>query len=246
MQTDSADSGSLFEADLAGETNGSGNARYEVSSDGADFSIEVESGVPGETLDIVVDGVVVDQLTLDDLGNGEVEYSDPPDDSADSNELAFPGDFPDVGDGTEIEVGDLSGALSAVVDESGDDSNDNGDNDDSSDNENDASRSLFEADLTGATDASGRARYEVRSDRTDFSVEVESGVPQETLDIVVDGVVVDQLTLDDLGNGEVEYRDPPDDSADSNELAFPDNFPEISEGSEIAVGNLSGGLAPSE
>ena len=102
----------------------------------------------------------------------------------------------------------------------------------------------FAAPLSGGGSSSGSAVWRVRSDRVVFKVEVESGQPGAMLDIVVDGVVIDALTLDATGFGEVEYRDPPDNNPDPNEFPLPDIFPaDVGDGSTVWVGDLSGVLA---
>ncbi len=101
-----------FAASLSGGGSSSGSAVWRVRSDRVVFKVEVESGLPGAVLDIVVDGVIIATLTLDATGFGEVEYRDPPDNNPDPNEFPLPDIFPaDVGDGSTVWVGDLSGVL---------------------------------------------------------------------------------------------------------------------------------------
>jgi Ca2+-binding RTX toxin-like protein len=70
---------------------------------------------------------------------------------------------------------------------------------------------------------------------TDFYLLIECGPPSETVDIVIDGVTIGTITLDDVGYGWIEFST---DVSDTDAEAFPVDFPTIASGSDIAVGNV--------
>lgn len=86
----------------------------------------------------------------------------------------------------------------------------------------------------------GKAKFSHRLDkvRRKFSVEIERGAPGEMFDVMVSGVVVGTVLINDSGIGELDY----DDTADpgDRDQRFPRNFPEIDGGEVIQVGPLTG------
>jgi hypothetical protein len=71
----------------------------------------------------------------------------------------------------------------------------------------------------------------------EFELEIEGATPNSVFDVTVDGVVVGQITTDEFGNGELNFSNDPDGTA---EVAFLDNFPEIGADSVVTVGNEAG------
>jgi hypothetical protein len=95
-------------AELFSQGEGSGHAEFEMEpeDDGTEveFDVEIEHAAPGSVLDVLVDDFLVGQITVDDTGHGELEFSNDPDDP---DEVAFPADFPAIVAGSLIKVGDV-------------------------------------------------------------------------------------------------------------------------------------------
>jgi hypothetical protein len=100
-------------------------------------------------------------------------------------------------------------------------------------------RARLRADAS-AGDISGAAKYRARDNgRARFQLEVEGFRPGTTLDVVVDGVTVGRVTIDNLGVGELDF-DTNIESGDTEGEPFPGNFPNLRAGSRVKVGQLSG------
>jgi hypothetical protein len=88
----------------------------------------------------------------------------------------------------------------------------------------------------------GKAKFSNRLDRArrKFSVEIEDGRSGHMFDVLISGVVVGTVLVNDLGVGELDY----DDTADRNDSdqRFPRNFPELDGGEVVQVGPLTGTL----
>jgi hypothetical protein len=99
-------------------------------------------------------------------------------------------------------------------------------------------RASLQADRT-AGDISGSAKYQERANgRRRFSIEVEGFVPGTQLDVLVDGIVIGTITIDNIGVGELEFDTNLE--AGDTELPFPGNFPSIERGDRVQVGQLRG------
>ena len=85
--------------------------------------------------------------------------------------------------------------------------------------------------------------YEQEADHTSFEVEVTGGQSEATLDVAVNDVVVLTITLNSTGGGEFEFSSVPD---DADEQQLPAEFPILSAGDVVAVGDLSGALEVEE
>ncbi|MDJ0654534.1 MAG: hypothetical protein QNJ40_10295 [Xanthomonadales bacterium] len=137
--------------------------------------------------------------------------------------VEFPAD-PTTGepDGTDGDNGGNDDGSDDDSDSDSDDSDSDSDSDDSdSDSDSDDNNGgddnndpeeleiQVEMDNTGAdSDASGEARFEVESDRRDFKVEVED-LADGDYDLVVGGVIEGIIEVSG-GEGELEFRDPPE------------------------------------
>jgi len=99
-----------YEGVLLGSGGAMAEAEYETKTIDAvdldEFEIKVVGGAPGATLDVVVDGVNIGTVTLDETGAGESQWS-----VKDGN---FPSNFPStIGHGSTVTVGgDIQGTLS--------------------------------------------------------------------------------------------------------------------------------------
>ncbi|MDX1502456.1 MAG: hypothetical protein R3325_08825 [Thermoanaerobaculia bacterium] len=109
-----------------------------------------------------------------------------------------------------------------------------------------ASELRLESRLRGPREAAGPMvgkvtfRHRLDQARRKFSVEVERARAGQMFDVMVSGVVVGTLLIDDLGVGELDY----DDTAGGNDRdrRFPRNFPELDGGEVVQVGPLTGTL----
>ncbi|MGE3109671.1 MAG: hypothetical protein AB7G11_08305 [Phycisphaerales bacterium] len=74
-----------------------------------------------------------------------------------------------------------------------------------------------------------------------FNVSIEDGVPGETYEISVNGLVFGTITANDLGVAELEFGTfTPDDNPGDEHPPVPEDFPQLRAGDTITVGNLSG------
>lgn len=94
----------------------------------------------------------------------------------------------------------------------------------------------FRALLVGPNNASGHAEYESENEngvlRTKLELEVQDLAANSTFDLIIGGVTVGQITTDGSGQAEVRFSSLPH----GNEVAFPGNFPQLQDGTTIAVG----------
>lgn len=89
---------------------------------------------------------------------------------------------------------------------------------------------------------SGKVTFRNRLDeaRRQFSVEIERGRPGDMFDVMISGVVIGTVMVDNFGIAELDFDDTAD--ADDDDLPFPRNFPELDGGEVIQVGPLTGTL----
>ena len=93
----------------AGPVTGKVSFRNRLDDVRRQFSVEVERGRPGEMFDVMISGVVVGTVIVNQFGTGELDYDDTAD--ADDNDLPFPRNFPELDGGEVVQVGPLTGTL---------------------------------------------------------------------------------------------------------------------------------------
>lgn len=125
-----------------------------------------------------------------------------------------------------------------ATDDDQDENDENTDNDDEQEIE-------FESRLTGGAGEIAKIEYEMEIDagiaEMEFEVKVKGALPDSVLDVLVAGLLVGQVTTDANGSGELELSNNPD----SDEVAFPADFPMITAGVLVSVGsNMTGMLQP--
>ena len=249
-----------LEAHLLGESLARGRVKFEVElehgAEKRELDVTVKDAEPGSALDVLVNGIFVGQVQVDTKGEGQLELSSHPDD----DQLPLPDDFPDIQPGSTVAVGDsLTGtfALEDTADDSSsddsmDDSSDDLIDDSSDDSTDDSSDDLMDDAVRGhfrggpgraSSDEAGRVKFERESqDGLEKMPNSRStwracrSTPNTML--TVDGVVVGQLTVNDLGMGELELKSDPEKADD---LPFPEDFPTINSGSVVTVGSLLSG-----
>lgn len=91
----------------------------------------------------------------------------------------------------------------------------------------------IQAELVGATSASGLAEYRLRPDRERFKVNVLGMPLNQTFVVTLNGMNVGQLTTDAQGGGGMEY--------DTNDGNFPEWFPEVNICDQVIVGGIVSG-----
>ncbi|RMF44831.1 MAG: hypothetical protein D6753_01600, partial [Planctomycetota bacterium] len=123
-----------------------------------------------------------------------------------------------------------------------DDSNrldDRGGRDDAGVNSNEL-RARFPVVNGVAIEAKHEAETKAGQARRKFEVEIHGAAPGATFDVVVDGVAITTLTADALGNARIEYSSVPD----ANHVPFPADFPAVTAGVAIQVGEASSTFEP--
>ena len=130
-------------------------------------------------------------------------------------------------------------------DRSGDDSRDGEDHDgEDRDGEDEDSRGSQEVQLKARLSAGsvvGEVEYEVDEQRGQsvrkFEVEIEHVEPGATLDVFVDGQLITSITANERGQAKVEWSTLPGDEGGEQ---MPSDFPELTPGMVVTVGDLSG------
>jgi len=167
--------GSKLKAEVS---NGAFVAQVEYSdlSSRQTMGIVVTGGTPGATLDISVAGVTIASVTLDDQGNGRLDFSSSP---AAAGEEPLPDGFQPPSAGDAMAVGDLTDSFDSVQAEL----------------KAHLSSAKFRADVN----------YEVDSAKVKFRVHVQGGEANAVLDVGAAGFAVGTITLDADGNGKMRW-----------------------------------------
>ena len=200
-----------------------------------EFRVHVARQAANAQLDVVVGGVTVGQVATDTNGEGRLEFVTTPDDTDD---LAFPANFPAIVAGTIVAVGvELSGPMAVPT------LNSHGDVDDDS-ILTDATR-LTTSLTTSTSSATAWVSYITGTSNgvvfSEFEVHTSRQAANVTLDVTVGNVKVGQITTDSYGHGHLEMATTP---SNIYELPFPANFPAVTVGTAVTVGaNLTGTLA---
>jgi len=232
------DSDVKYRANLFGGAPMSGKATYrERPRDGQTerrFKVQVEDGSPGVILAIHVNNYFAGTMQLNAFGRAEFQlrtaaFIDSPGDG-----LPMPADFPAIIDEDVVTVGPLSGVFfnrelsqpggSGMV----------------------SSKYRVRSDLNGATLMSGHAVYRERIKNgaleRRFQVEVEDAPSNTTYNVMVNGVVVDQLVTNALGFAEFQLRTAAFIDSPGDGSPMPDSFPTLVPGDVVVVGPVSGTL----
>jgi hypothetical protein len=219
---------------LRGSSNTVGKVEYEVErEDGVikrEFEVEIQGAQPLSVYPVVVDGLVVGQLQVDGFGRGELKLTNH---AEESDESEFPADFPLVTVMTQVSVGDLVTGELSIRDRLESESDDyeipfESPHDSHQEQE-------IKAYLFGDSFAFGTAKFEAEQEdvgtKYEFKIKVEQASPG-TMDVLVDSVLVGQVTSDSRGRGELKFSNEP-----GEHNAFPVNFPIITPGTIVQVGN---------
>jgi hypothetical protein len=219
---------------LRGSSNTVGKVEYEVErEDGVikrEFEVEIQGAQPLSVYPVVVGGLVVGQLQVDGFGRGELKLTNH---AEESDESEFPADFPLVTVMTQVSVGDLVTCELSIRDRLESESDDyeipfESPHDSHQEQE-------IKAYLFGDSFAFGTAKFEAEQEdvgtKYEFKIKVEQASPG-TMDVLVDSVLVGQITSDSRGRGELKFSNEP-----GEHNAFPVNFPTITPGTIVQVGN---------
>ncbi len=246
----SVTAGNTFElkSQLVGIASIDAEAKYESTSTNVEFKAELKDAPANTTYSVQVDGVTVGTLQTDSEGRGRLQFE------LNDNSKPFPASFPSVAVGTEVRIGDtLSGAFRLDDNSSNDSSNSNDDNSSSnSSNDNSSSSSsssssnsssvtagdTFElkSRLAGVASIDAEAKYESTSNNVEFKVELQDAASNAEYSVVVGGVRVGTLQTDDRGRGRLQFE------LNDNSKPFPANFPRVTVGTEVKVGNQLAGI----
>lgn len=232
-----ASRGTLLVADLSDDATGaSASVTLHTHSHGDQtdtrFKVTVAGAAADATLDVTVGETKVGAITTDASGAGSLVLASNPT----GDELPLPDDFPtDLAAGAAVSVGSLSGSLAAPTPPTPPAGGCH------------ARGTTLSAALT-ATDSEATATARLQSITADdetstrLAVTVAGAAPTATLDIVVDNVVVGQITTDADGAGAAVLSTDPSEG----QQTWPANAPTVQAGSTITIGALSGTFAAAE
>ena len=199
-------------------TDATGKAKFEHSFDGdVEFELEIEvEDLAAGSYDIQVDGVTVGPIVIDAMGMAEVEFSTHPDEL---DEIDLPEGFTGIGAGTVVTVSD--GATTVLEGTFGE-----------------RVEFKFRVPLQAIGDSAvrGRVKYEQEGDaEVEFELRVRGAAPG-TYNVLVDGVTVAAITIDESGRFDLEMNLEPE---DLDELPLPENFPNIGPGTVIEIEGIA-------
>lgn len=99
--------------------------------------------------------------------------------------------------------------------------------------------SELEGTLEGHDVVRGETEFEIEREhgvvRREFKVQIEHADPGSLHDVLVDGVLVGQIEVDGAGVGQLKFST---DSSDPDAVPFPDDFPDVTAGTQVSVGGL--------
>ena len=179
--------------------------------------IKLERGVPHETLDVTINGVIVGTMTTNSGGTGRLTLG--------NSEL--PEGFPSLDTGDVITVGDASGTFF-----------DNGDHG--------VQKFRTKGSVETPEGVEIEAKYFERFKHgllvRRFQVEIEGAAPGQVFDVSLNGEIFGTVTAGDDGEAELQLRTNAnsDDDDDDSEVvqAMPDTFPSLHDGDVVVVGGV--------
>ena len=199
---------------LTGPNAAAATVEYKVKDGIRSFEVAVLHGAQG-TYDVVVDGATVGAISVNAAGHGSMELTDDP---HDSDESAFPGNWPDVAAGTSAAI---QGLATGSLHEKGND---------------DAVISSLYFTLSGSGSQTGNVEFEIESEhgaeRREFELQAYNLSPATSYPLIVNGTTVATLASSALGTLRVRYSD----KARLDAVPFPANFPAVDSTSAIAIG----------
>lgn len=219
-------------ATITGTSGVLGLAHYEVDRQGLQvierFTVDIAGAVPGISLEVRVDGVLVGQIDADQSGTGSLILSSQP---GDAGESPLPETFPDVAVASRVAIGDVaSGTL--VFDSPG--------NATGGGQTQLPTADRVKAALLGDAVAYGEAESVTIQDagvtKHEFQVMLEHGRPG-THAVRINDTVVANITVDSFGKGRLKMSSHPV----SGELSLPAGFPAIEPGDLVTVDGVSVG-----
>ena len=172
-----------------------------------------------------VGGVNVGQIVTDEEGWGQLELATHPDGDA----LPLPPAFPNVVNGTEIEV--VGVAEGVFIAEAGD-----------PDPASETFQISFHSELKGEGEAKGEVEFQLEQEdfgqQVEFELEVEHLAASTMFAVSIDGISVGAVTTNGLGYGRLRLSSQP---SEPDHLLVPADFPPLGENSEIIVGDVLSG-----
>ncbi len=103
-------------------------------------------------------------------------------------------------------------------------------------------RARFVAPVS-AGDVSGQAKFRYRNGRRQFSAEIEGFNDGDMFDVMVSGVVVGKIVINEFGDpGDLNFDDNFEPGDDDPATQFPANFPALDGGELVEIGLLRGAL----
>ncbi len=220
------------EFDMFGSNGVRGDVKLEQDpEDGGlktEFRVRIRDTAPGQLLNVYVDDVNVGKIQVESDGRGELELSTDPN----FDELPFPAGFPEIHAGSVVRIENLVTGTFTQIPNLGPNGRGTSCDEDH-----------FQGGLFGATSARGGARFEVELEdggflEHKFRVHVREATPGQTHEILVGGINIGEITIDDRGRGQVDFSNRMHDIRD---LMLPDSFPEITNKTTVQVGSLLSG-----
>lgn len=233
-----------FVANIVGATTETASVKFEVRNENgiaeSELKISATNLAADSSFDVIIGGVSVGQITTDANGQGNLVLSSVPNGTS---ELPLPTDFPAIDAGVTVQIGrDLTGTFAIPTSTNTDDNDDRVGEEHHIDNAGESSETKLVAVLPGIAEEMAYVEFEMESERgssrTELGISVNFLEPRSLLDVVIDGVLIGQISTDADGHGDLDLSSHP---RGSHEIPLPADFPIITSGTSIQIGtSLSG------
>lgn len=189
-------------------------AKYELEVDdnGVDreFKVEIEHAIPMTTFPVRLNGALIGTITTNIVGEGKLRFEGAA--------------APTLQSGAVVSAGSMIGVLVDKLD--------------------DSEKYYTKVRLRNGTSAEGNVKYieRVMSNgfRRTFSVEVENFVPNDTINIRINGEKVGTVRTNSRGNGEFQLRTPEFIDGPDDGQPMPSTFRPLVPGDRVTVSSLNG------
>lgn len=227
--------GDELEARISGASGERAKVEIENEHGGLKLEVKIQNALPGESYDVTIGSSVVATLVTNSRGRASLETFLT---GAAADTAAA------VNAGTSVSISGI-GASVFAGEHSGVDDHADHSSDSDSDSDNDdgpvtpavsgTTYGEWKARLTGT--GSGKAEFEIERGEMEFEVEVQGFAANSTYPVSVGGVVIGQLRTNSRGKGELEFE-----VGDDDHRPFPANFPTITAGTSVSVGDRVSGV----
>ena len=216
-----------LEAVLAGSGTSFGEAEYENKDGQRKFEVKAFNATPG-LYDVVIDGVSVGTLVVQSNKLGALEIADDAKPGR-SDEIPIPANWPDVKSGTGVKLMPKFAGATTVTGTL------------KLEGEDDRIASNLSVRVVSASGGVLESEYEVEKEgsqtKREFELKVYNLTPDTDYAISIGGAAAGTLRTNALGTAARRYSD----RSKVGYVAFPASFPQIAEGTTIAVGQAVNG-----